>query len=301
MKNSMKKKNSKKTKEIIFALAILAVPLLWWAFSFTYQTGGTILLAFKKYNPLTQETVWCGLDNFKQVFSEIGTSGTLLNVSLKNSVILWLVQVFISIPLSVIISFGLYKNVYGAKIYKIILFLPHIISGMVWVLIYKTFIEYGLRADYIINENKNFMALYLYSFWLGFAGNMIMYTGAMSRIPISLVEAGHLDGMTDMQEFWYIALPLVYPTMSIVLITCVVSIFTVQLPVHQFYDTANSVKPEKYHLYTFGFYNFIKGLGGDLTETPIISALSMIVCVIAAPVSLGVKSLLNKIGPTVEY
>ena len=128
MKNSMKKKNSKKTKEIIFALAIVAIPLLWWAFSFTCQTGGTILLAFKKYNPLTQETVWCGLDNFKQVFSEIGTSGTLLNVSLKNSVILWLAQVFISIPLSVIISFGLYKNVYGSKIYKVILFLPHIIS-----------------------------------------------------------------------------------------------------------------------------------------------------------------------------
>lgn len=297
-KNDIKKSQK---REFWFALGIVIVPILWWAFSFFYTTTDTIFLAFKKYNPLTHETLFCGLQNFGEVFADITSADGVLNVALKNSLLLWIVNVCVAIPIAVIVSFAIHKNVYGGGIFKVILFLPHVVSSMVWVLIYKTFIEYGIGADWLVNQNTNFNTLWIYSLWLGFAGNMVLYTGAMSRIPPSLVEAGHLDGMSDMQEFIHIVLPLIFPTLSVVLTTCIISVFSISLPVYVFYGQAVSVGAESEHLYTLGFYTFIRGLGQDMTQTPIISALSIVVCLIAAPVTLGIRRLLTKIGPTVEY
>jgi len=288
-------------REVLFVVSILAVPLLWWVFSFSYTTLDSIALGFKEYDPLTHESVFCGFKNFGRVFADLFSSDGVLNVSLKNSLLLWIVNVCVSIPVAVIVSFALHKNVYGAGIFKVVLFLPSIVSSMVWILIYKTFIEYGLRQNWLINPATNFAALWIYMLWLGFAGNMVMYTGAMSRIPPSLVEAGHLDGMTDIQEFFHIVLPLIFPTLSVVFTTCIIAVFTIQLPVYAFYGQVVSVSPESSHLYTLGFYTFIKGLGQDPTETPLISALSTLVCLLAAPITLGIRRLLTKIGPTVEY
>ena len=298
----MKKKISNKNKwirETIFAAAIVILPLAWWAFSFFYTTTDTILLAFKSYDRMSQQTTWVGFENFAVVIKDLKTPETLLNTSLKNSFLLWFVNVFISIPAALLVSFALYKKAYGSEFYKVILFLPSIVSGMVWVLIYSFLLDKGFQVDWLSNNESNFYALLFYNLWLGFAGNMVLYTGSMSRVPPSLVEAGHLDGMSDFQEFIYIVLPLIFPTLSVILTTCVMTIFTIQLPAFAFYG--NGGTQNKPHLYTFGLYTFMKGYAQDPGETPLVSAISILVCAVAAPVSVLFRKLLEKISPTVEF
>ncbi len=297
-KNAIKSKNR---REFWFALGIVAVPILWWAWTFVYTTSDSIALAFKTWDYGEAKYVFTGFDTFKRTFSELFSGGNLVNTALVNSVLLWLVQLLIAIPIAVIVSFALYKNVYFSGAFKIILFLPQIISSMVWILAFQFILnKLGLGSLLKADSNVSKYTLLFYSLWLGFAGNMVMYTGAMSRVPPSLVEAGHLDGMTDLKEFWYIVIPLIFPTLSVILITCVMSIFTITIPAFSFFGYKELTYESSNHLYTFGLYTFMKGLG-DKDNIPVISALSMITCIIAAPVTLGVKSLLNKIGPTVEY
>ena len=290
---------SKWLRQTLFAVAIVIVPLAWWAFTFFYTTFDTILLAFYNYDAYTQSTIPVGFQNFIDVISDLTTVGGLLNTSLWNSLLLWGINVFIAIPVALIVSFGLYKKIDGAGIYKIILFLPHIISGMVWVLIYKTLLDKGFRVDWLSNDHYNFGALLFYNLWLGFAGNMVLYTGAMGRVPPELVEAGHLDGMNDFQEFIHIVIPLIFPTLSVILTTCIVTIFSIQLPVFVFYDL--HLATNKHHLYTFGLYTFLRGYGQDPRHTPLVSTISILVCLVAAPASVLFRRLLEKISPTVEY
>ena len=294
---------SKFIRETVFAAAIVVLPLAWWAFSFFYTTFDTIILGFKTYDRISQQTIPAGFDNFRVVISGMFTPGHLLNISLKNSIVLWLINVLFAIPLSLLVSFALYKKVIGAGIFKVILFLPSIVSSMVGVLVFSFFVDKGLcqnaELSWLSDNNINFYVLLFYNLWLGFAGNMVLYTGAMSRIPPSLVEAGHLDGMNDFQEFFHIVLPLIFPTLSVILTTCIITVFTIQLPAFAFYG--NEGTQNKPHLYTFGLYSFMKGYAQDPGETPLVSAISMVVCLIAAPVSILVRKLLEKISPTVEF
>ena len=131
---------SKWIKETLFAVAIVILPLAWWAFSFFYTTFDTILLGFKSYDRITQQVTWVGFENFGAVLKEMFTRGELLNISLKNSFLLWGVRIFIALPISLLVSFALYKKVIGSEIFKVILFLPSIVSSMVWVLIYSFFL-----------------------------------------------------------------------------------------------------------------------------------------------------------------
>lgn len=287
----------------LFAIAMVIIPIGWWAFSFLFTTTDTILLAFKSYDAYKNSTTMVGLDNFITVIKSLGSSGAILNISFRNSLILWLINVCFSIPLAVVVSFSLHKNVVGVGAYKVILFLPHIVSSMVWVMIYKYLITYGFKMGNvwfsIAHEKESYLTLLFYSLWLGFAGNMVLYTGAMSRIPPELTEAGHLDGMNDFNELIKIVIPMIFPTLSVILTTCVVGIFGSQLPSYAFYGQDISQRAE--HLYTLGFYTFIKGKVGDPTQTPLVSALSIIVCLIAAPFTLGVRKLLEKIDPMAQY
>lgn len=304
MKADVRKKlKSRKFKEWLFVVGILIIPLLWWAFGFFYTTGDSILLAFKKYDVESESFVWCGFTNFKTVFDEMFNGG-LLGLCFKNSLILWLLNTFVILPINVLMSFALYKKIYGHKFFTVLMFLPQVVSSMVWILIYKYFIEYGypLLTGYegislLKNPNTDFVTLMIYQIWISLASSMIIYTGAMSRIPPELVEAGKLDGLTDFGELIHIVLPLIFPTISVVLITCVMGIFTSSLPTYQFYGGL-SIRDG---LYTFGHYMFAYVADGNSVMYPMVSAVSFIVCLIAAPVTFLIKHLLGKVSSDVEF
>lgn len=297
-------KFSKYMKEEIFIICIIALPILWWALGFVMVTGDSIILAFKEYDRVTETFTPAGFKNFLEVFKDFTSDGGLLNISLKNSLLLWVINTFLTLPVSVLISFALHKKIYGAGAFKIILFLPQIVSSSVWVLIYSYFVDYGIpnilgdphMTSLLTNISTDLPLLLIYQQWLGFAGGMIIYTGAMSRIPDSLVEAGHLDGMKDIQEFFYIVIPLIFPTLSVVITTCVIGIFTSSLPTYQFFAGTT-----RQGLYTFGHYMFQNVMSGNEAGYPMVSAVSMVVCIIATPFTLVTKWLLEKYGPTVEY
>lgn len=300
--------------EEIFIISILAIPILWWALGFFITTGESIWLAFQRYDLDQEGFVFYGLKNFKEVFRSLFTGGEL-GVCLKNSFLLWCINTFITLPISLLISFSLYKNVYGGNFFKVILFLPQIVSSMVWVLVFKYFVEYGVpkilpdlyaslsdtgaALDLLQNPETNLFTLIMYQQWLGLASGMIIYTGAMSRIPPGLVEAGKLDGMNNIQEFIFVTLPLMFPTLSVTLTTCVIGIFTASLPTYQFFNGSGANTPV--HLWTFGHYTFAKVMDGTKADYPMVSAISMVVTLIAAPVTLIVRNLLEKYGPETEY
>lgn len=306
-----KQKRRRYLKEEAFIIGILIIPFLWWLFGFIYMTGESILMAFRTYDRYTESFHIAGQGGFANFIEAITdmtnpSQGGLLSICLSNSLILWSINTFVQLPISVIISFALHKKVYGQGAFKIILMLPSIISSSVWVLIYSYLMSDGLAAIYGVPKinwlsplktpGVDFWLMIAYQLWLGLASGMVIYTGAMSRVPESLVEAGHLDGMRDFQEFIHIVIPLIFPTLSVVLTTAVMSIFTASLPTYQFF--AGNTRTG---LYTFGHYMFAQVMGGTEASWPLVSAISCITCLISTPFTMTTKHLLAKYGPTVEY
>ncbi len=293
----------KRLRERLFCYSLWILPIITWFLLTVGSVGGTLILAFQKYDPKINEYYWVGFETFGEVFNDF-VSNPVFTVSIKNSIIIWLTNTVFSMPIDLLVSYSVYKKVYGAEFFRVVLFLPSVVSAMVWTLIYTYLIDYGIMkivggsVSYLIDPNTDFMVLLIYMLWQGFAGGLVLYTGAMSRIPYSLVEYGKLDGLSYLKEFYYITVPLIFPTISVTLITLFTGIFMSGLPIYQFFGSG--ARPGLYSI-NYYIYTMVVGQTENPVKFPFSAAMSFIISCITIPLTLVMRHLVEKYGPTVEY
>lgn len=113
---------------------MLSIGLIQFAIFWVYVNVDSILLAFK----LTTRTgVSWGLDNFKRFFHEFRMPDMELSLALTNTFLLFLVGTVIGLPVSLLFAYYLYKKVPCSKFFRVVFFLPSIISAAVLVALFK--------------------------------------------------------------------------------------------------------------------------------------------------------------------
>jgi ABC-type sugar transport system permease subunit len=220
----------------------------------------------------------------------------------KNSITLYLVGLLVSTPLNLIFSFFLYKKVPGSGFFRVVLFLPSIITSLVVSLMFRYFVENALSEligfNLLTKKATGFGTLVFYCVWSGFGSGILIYTSAMSKIDESIVEYGELEGMTLLQEFWYVTLPLVYPTFTIFMVSGIASLFTAQAAAFNFYGTG-----ARADMQTLGYIFFVrimKSVAVSYVQYPYSSAAGFLFTLVATPVTLLVKWALEKYGPSTD-
>lgn len=198
----------------------------------------------------------------------------------------------------------IYKKVPGGNFFVVILFLPSIVSSMVWVLIYKYFVEYGLpilcnepdMMSLIMDPQTSFPSLLLFGLWLGFGGNLLINTGAMMRVPKECLEAASMEGCSLWREFWTITFPIIFQTWGVGIICGVVGLFSGSPNTYAFFGADAPMET-----YTFGYYFFKIIIDGKDTELnyPYAAAAGLMFTAVVAPLTFLVKWLFEK-GPNVE-
>lgn len=304
-KGSMQRR---RRSEASFVYGVIALPLLQFIIFYVVVNVNSVALAFKTYDRLSGEYIFSGFNNFKDFFYDVSNE-SILAICFKNSVTQYLFGLIIIMPLGIVSSFFVYRKIPLAGFFKVILFLPSIISSIVIVLMYRYFIEWVIppflmklgmenTPNFFYDSAYAFKTLLFFGFWSGFGGGIILYTGAMSRIPDSLVEYGQLEGMKMSQEFFRITIPMIWPTITVFLVTGVAGLFTGSVSAYAFYAENAS-----YNVYTLGYYLFVKVIGSNasLADYPYASAAGICFTLIAAPITVFVKYLLEKYGPNPEY
>lgn len=307
-----KQKRMNKMKDHLFVAAIVSWPLILFAIFWVGGNITNIMMAFQEYNLDTGKFDFLPLKdlfyNFEDFINDFtGTEKGPMMEMVGRSVFFWAFSLITLLP-RLLVAFCIHKGIRGAEVFKVLLFLPQIISSVVWCLLFRMFIEYGLpeitegfgvtmEKSIFMMPDKVFITLILYGEWMGFAGALVINTGTMSRIPPELVEAGKLDGMTTWQEFWFITLPFVYGMVTISVYTSFIWIFTGQPNIYTFYgDSAPG------NVYTLGYYFFVMifGKNASMAMYPYSSAASLVMTALVAPVTMLARWLFEKFGPTVE-
>ena len=213
------------------------------------------------------------------------------------SLIYYGATLLVSIPLAMLFSYYVFKKLPGAKLFRIFLFIPSIIPAAAFVLTYK--IIFNDIAPNIIDgvksfDESQFFYILFFNLYVSFGTSVLMYANKMFDIPPEIIEAGQLDGALGIKEFWYIVLPLTFPTLSVFLVTGIATIFTNQYNLFLFH-----ANPEWRSL---GYYLYI--LAGNTVgyeqEIPNVAALGMLLTVVAIPLTYAVKYCLDKFGPSEE-
>lgn len=308
-------------RNLFFGLMII-VPVLLFIIFYIVVNFNSIILAFKKYEEIDGTTgyrvsfVW--FDNFKTIFQLLSSNNNWRMVT--NSILLWAVKMCVGIPFSILFSYYVYKKRFASGFFRVILFLPNVISNIIMVSMYKYFVDVALpdlfgwnNGQGLIAENPNALGpIMFYHIWLGFANHTLLFTSAMSGINESIVESAELDGASSMQELWYITLPMIYSTIVTFVIVGLAEMFTDQMSLVVFYEKFST--PVEFR--TVGYYLFWQSYeSGVVVDSqwfpgdtrlyaklnyPQLSAFGLMISVVIIPLSIFTKKLLEKLGPSVE-
>lgn len=312
IKSKLFKPNENKPKSItamkrgkaIFCATIITIPLLQLFLFYICVNFNSILLAFQKFDS-NGNRFFCGLENFKTLFSQFQTD-VVFKFALKNSFIAFLFTTVFAIPLSLLFAFYIYKKARFGTFFKIMLFMPSVLSSIVVVITYVHFVDLGLPmimkkffgikiSGLYSNYDTKFATILFYNVFIGFSGTILMYYSAMCSINQSFVEASQLEGANYTQEFFYITFPMIYPTFVTFFIVGITGFFTNQLNLVSFMGVDQPLP----QIQTFGYYMYQQTLGGN-ANYPRLSALGLMITLVVAPVTMIVKWLLEKYGPSAE-
>ena len=308
-KQEQKKKLGQRERSLrIFYASIVVLPLLQFLIFYVYVNFNSIKMAFWTYeldiDSFGYKYTFAGLDNFKEAWDILIRKTYLI----KNSLTSFALSLGIGMPLALVFSFYIYKGYFGSKTFKVVLFLPNIISSLIFTLLFRYVVcdVYKEAVQLITGEtvlglldniDTKMPTIYFYNIWVSFGVNMLMYSGAMAGISKEVVEAGELDGVNIVQEFFLITLPLIYPTISSMLVISLTGIFTGQLNLHAFFGS------EAEDMGTLGYYMFVHAQ--DLVESTdaypsfsVMSSMGLITTFVMLPLILGVRKILSKVGPS---
>ncbi len=307
----------KKTKDLIFCILLIALPVLQYCVFYIYVNLNSLLLSFKEYQVTEMGYVYAWkkanvFSNFKTAIDNIFS--TALGPAVKNSLTLFVFIVFFQTPFALIFSYYIIKKYPGSAVFRVILFLPTVIASVVLSTMFSLIADniipelvnilYGRPEDFdvtkyqlLANVDTRFGALLGFSMFTGFGVNVLMYSGSMSGVSADLFEAARLDGVGDFGEFIYVILPSIWNTLVTFLTTSVAAIFTNQMHIFDLYG--ENASPA---IYTLGYYLYSNTVAGNekFALYPYLSALGLLFTVVAAPLALGVKCLLEKFGPSDE-
>lgn len=284
---------------IIFISLMLIVPILAYLFFYVYINFNSVLMAFQipLYDGLGGFE-W-GFDNFVKVYKQFTSTDENLLPYLLNTVIFFVTDTFVSLPLSLIICYFMYKKIAGYQIFRTIIYLPVIITTTIFATLFKGMLEAGgpiqmicgrlgiePPSTFVNSEDYALKTVLFFVIYSGIGGRFVLFGGAMNSIDPSIIDAGRIDGAGPVRELVSIIVPCIWPTLSTMLLLCTTGIFTASGPSLLFdkgdYGTSTI---------SYWIYEITSGSGGSGESVELAAAIGLIFTILGLPIVLVVKKL----------
>ena len=197
-------------------------------FIFAYIPLYGVIIAFEDYNPaLGFASPWVGMKHFQYIFSQPAFLRTIWNtffIAVMKLIGGIVVPVIFALLLNELVSNRL------KRIFQTLIYIPNFLS---WVIMAGVLMDI-LANNGIINQFLGFFGMDAVNFlgnasvfpwtmivtdiWKGFGFGTVVYLAALTSIDPGLYESAILDGATRWQQIRYITLPLLMPTIILMLV-----------------------------------------------------------------------------------
>lgn len=211
-------------------LYLMVLPLVVYFIVFHYLPMYGVQIAFKDFKPALGiwGSPWVGLKHFKRFFEMHYASRLIWNTL---SLSLYSLIAGFPMPIILALAFNEIKDGKYKKFVQTVTYAPNFISIVVIVGMVITFLSpstgiinhalelFGIEAQHFMEDPKWFRHIYVLSgIWQTTGWGTIIYLAALSGIDNQLHEAAMIDGASRLQRLWYINIPVLVPTMTIILI-----------------------------------------------------------------------------------
>ena len=288
-----------KIGDLLFFIFLIAWPVLQFSIFYIFVNFNSLRIAF------IDSSGNFSFSNFSYWFAD-KTAWNAISSSALQSLKYFLICTGISIPLALLFSYYIYTKLHGSALFKVVLFLPSILSSTVMVILFNYFINkaspdilrdwFNIEQTLFINnlDQKSDILLIFFYIWFGFGTTVLIFSNSMSTISPSLNEAMKLDGANAFTEFFHLIIPSIWPTITMFIVTAIAGIFVNQYNIMTFFGNGNYNGTLGYYIYKN--VNEYKSTP-DAFQLNQLAALGLICTAISIPLTFGIKNLLEKLGP----
>lgn len=208
-----------------------------------------ILFCFFVWGPLLQNVIYSFfelkrfqpskfvlLDNYIEVFADPTFFSALKNTfeyAFWSLLIGFLLPLFLGLLLSEVLHFKLF--------FRCVMYLPSIISGVAVVMMWLQILDgstgsmiNGVLAllgakpvEVLSDSNWVIPAIVFVMTWRGAGATVLIYLSALQTVDTTLYEVARLDHANMFQRIWYVTLPSIKPTIKLLFILQIISVFQV--------------------------------------------------------------------------
>ena len=238
-----------------------------------FPVAFSIVLTFHKWN-IISPMEYTGLNNYIRLFNDKTFFKSIGNT---------LIFLVIHIPLQIIVALFL-AEILNQKIklrgaFRGAFFLPVIVSGVVVTILWQQLYGYdtGLlnrlltgigiaKVGWLTDPNIAMSSIALMATWKNVGLYIILFLVGLQTVPTQYYEAADLEGATHLQKFFKITLPMINPTIFMVLILSTIGGFS--LFIEPYIMTGggplNSTVSAVLYIYKQGFFYYHMGYAATL-------------------------------------
>ena len=219
------------------ALFILPA-LIFYCHFVMYPLINTLYLSLCEWTGVGANKIFVGFRNYQTLVKD-----PLIWQALSHNIVWILVTVFVPTVLALILAVLLTTpKLRGMAIFRVTYFMPSVVSlvavSVVWKWIFNQ--SYGtlnqvlkavglgfLRTSWLGNPNTALGALLTAGSWTHYGFCMVIFLAALQGMDGSLFEAAMIDGANSVQRFFYVTIPLLKNTITLIVLNSLIGSFKV--------------------------------------------------------------------------
>ncbi len=212
---------------------LVAPYLLHVAVFVAFPVAFSIVLTFHSWN-IISPMKYVGFDNYAHLLQD-----RLFWQSLWNTVRFLLVHIPLQIVIALALAEFLNGPIRGRAFFRASFFLPVIVSGVVVTILWQQLLGFNAgmintmltgigiaKVPWLESPDVAMYAIALMATWKNVGLYVILFLVGLQAVPEQYYEAAELEGATHWQQFRYITLPMINPTIFLVVVLSTIGGFS---------------------------------------------------------------------------
>ena len=258
-----------KTAPYLFLLPAVVVLIIFFFIPF-FQT---VYLSFFDYSNDIYNAEYIGIKNYIDIIHN-----PIFYKVMWNTILYLIVAVPILATFPLFLAILINQKIRGLTLYKILIYLPVIVSIVVAAIAFKWLYAQDGILNYLIqllnlpkigwltDPNYAIYSVIIVTIWKGIGYYMMIYLATLMSVPKELYEACDIDGANFLKKHLTVTIPHIMPTIA--LVTTISSISAMKIFAEIYVMTKggpiNSTKTIVYYIYEKAFENLDLGVASAM-------------------------------------
>ena len=238
-----------------------------------FPVGFSVFLTFHEWN-IIGPMEYVGMTNYEKLLQD-----SYFLKSIRNTLVFLAIHIPLQILIALTLAVILNQKIWFRAFFRGAFFLPVVVSGVVITILWQQLYGYEMgsintllqwigfdKVGWLIDPVWAMPSIAIMTTWKNVGLYIILFLVGLQTVPRSLYEASELEGATKWQQFWHITLPVINPTIVMVMILSTIGGFSLFIEPYVMTSGGplNATLSSVLYIYKQGFFYYHMGYAATL-------------------------------------